>query len=139
MNNCIVQEGIVTGITPSSVTVSVTPPTACGSCQASSVCFGSSGGTREMVIPRPEGHFSTGETVRISMAPSMGRKAVFYGYLYPLVLLLVTLFLTYALIGNEALSALLSLLVLIPYYLILYINRNRMATEFRFSIEALPK
>ncbi len=139
MNNCIVQEGIITGITPHSVTVSVTPPTACGSCRASSVCFGSSGGTREIVVPHPAGRFTAGQTVRISMARTLGQKAILYGYLYPLILLITTLFLSHTLIGNEAISALLSILVLIPYYLILYFNRNRMATEFRFSIEALPK
>ena len=139
MNDCLVQEGIITGTTNHSVTVSVTPHTACGGCQASSLCFGSSGKAREIVISQAGGNFEPGQPVRVIMARTMVQKAVSLGYLYPLLLLVATLFLTHALTQSEALSALLSLFVLVPYYLILYLNRHRLAKEFRFSVEALPK
>ncbi len=68
------------------------------------------------------------------MEPSMGLRAVLYGYLLPLGVLMATIILVYLLSGSEALSALLGIGVLVPYYAGLYFMNDRLSRSFRFRV-----
>jgi len=68
---------------------------------------------------------------------SMGMMAVALAFIIPFVLLIVSLFVLMALIGNELYAALLSLAVLIPYYFILWLNKTRMKQHFSFTIKPI--
>ena len=48
---------------------------------------------------------------------------------------MVSLFLFSYLTGSELQAGLISLLLLLPYYLILYARRNKLKDTFRFEIE----
>ena len=53
----------------------------------------------------------------VRMEESLGRKAVLLGYVLPLVVLLVSIIVFLSLLKHEGLAALLSILMLVPYYL----------------------
>jgi len=69
-----------------------------------------------------------------SLEPSMGLRAVLYGYLIPLGVLMSTIILVYLLSESEALSALLGIAVLVPYYGGLYLMKDRLSRSFRFRV-----
>jgi sigma-E factor negative regulatory protein RseC len=71
----------------------------------------------------------------VRMEESLGQKAVLMGYGLPLVVLVGSIILFLSLLNHEGLAALLSILMLVPYYLILYLFRKRLQKEFRFRIE----
>ena len=77
---------------------------------------------------------STGEQVMVTMEESLGRKAVLLGYVLPLIVLLVSIVVFLSLMKHEGLAALLSLMMLVPYYLVLYLFRKKLRKEFRFRI-----
>jgi len=50
-------------------------------------------------------------------------------------ILLSSLILLLAITGSETLSALTSILLMVPYYLILYVNKDKIKASFRFFIK----
>ena len=75
-----------------------------------------------------------GDKVIVSLAPRFGFLAVFYGYILPLLVMLITL-LTVVFAGfSELIAGLSSIIVLIPYYFWLFLNRARFRQQFNFKI-----
>ena len=69
---------------------------------------------------------------------SMGMKAVMVAFVIPFLVLLAALFITMRITdGNEPVSALIALVTLIPYYIIIYLIRNRLSKTFTFTLETI--
>ncbi len=91
----------------------------------------------EKVIEVKNDHKSVlkpGDHVDLVMTRSMGNKAVILGYFLPFVFVLVTLLILSAFL-NELWAGLLSLSVLVPYYIILSLFKDRLSRTFEFKIE----
>ena len=128
--------GIVKNADSKSVMVSITSGTACSGCHAEGSC--SISGKEEKIIEVPgEYKLSAGDMVTIIMQKSMGYAAVIYGYVVPAVLMICSLIILLLISGNELASGLISIGILIPYYLILYLFRTSINSKFKFSIKQL--
>jgi sigma-E factor negative regulatory protein RseC len=68
------------------------------------------------------------------MEKTMGNKAVLYAYFLPFVILLTTLIVMLSIFHNEAVAGLTSLAILIPYYFILFLQRDKIKKKFTFRI-----
>jgi len=79
-------------------------------------------------------NYKIGDEVIVYMKKSLGQKAVFYGYLYPFLLVLISLIAMLAITSNEGLSALTALALLVPYYYIIYKLKDKLSTTFEFKI-----
>jgi len=91
----------------------------------------------EKVIEVKNDHKSVlkpGDRVDLVMTRSMGNKAVILGYFLPFVFVLVTLLILSAFL-NELWAGLLSLSVLVPYYIILSLFKDCLSRTFEFKIE----
>lgn len=132
----ICQEGTVLNTGTNSVIIRITVQSACAACHARDVCRPGDmeDKTIDVYTENPNG-YHRGQRVKVFIKESTGWQAVMYGYLAPFVVLFVALFVFINLTGNEALGALISLALLVPYYLILYLFRDRMRKKFRFSLE----
>jgi sigma-E factor negative regulatory protein RseC len=73
--------------------------------------------------------------VTIVFRQSQGFSAVFWGYLMPFILVLTTLIISNAFLSNELTAGLLSLAILIPYYITLYFFRHLLKKYFKFELE----
>ena len=92
---------------------------------------------KEIEIIDPQSNrFKKGDKVEVSFSRSQGPKALFLGYLLPFLFVIVTLFISYEITGDEVLAGISSLLILIPYYIILYTFRSRLKREFTFKLKA---
>jgi sigma-E factor negative regulatory protein RseC len=130
----IEHEGIVKKSDSNSVTVLISSVSACTGCHAEGYC--SLSGKEDKIIDiKGNYRFNTGDQVIIQMKKTMGHKAVLLGYILPLVLIVFTLILLISLSAPEGLAGLLSLVMLIPYYLILRIFRKRINNVFSFTIK----
>jgi sigma-E factor negative regulatory protein RseC len=136
-SNVIEHLGRVDAITANDIRVVIISQSACASCHAKGACTTADVAEKQVVISKPYHSYTVGETVKVTMKQSLGYKALFLGYILPLIVLLVSLFVFNALGFSEGLSGLLSLGVLVPYYLILYLFRKRIEKEFYFDIEKL--
>ena len=78
--------------------------------------------------------FKPGEEVIVSLAQNLGMWAVFLVYILPLLLLLGTLFAVSAAGGSEISSGISAIIILIPYYFWIFLNKKKLAGKFRFTI-----
>ncbi len=133
----IIHEGIITGISHDTILVSIIAQSACNACNAKGFCNVSGEGEKIIEVKKsPENEHKQGDRVLVTMQRSMGFKAVLFGYFFPFVLMMSTLIITQQITENEAFAGLAAIMVLIPYYSILYIFRQKIKTVFEFNIES---
>ncbi len=107
---------------------------ACADCHAKGVCSASDMKDKEVTIRNCEDDYKVGERVDIVMTLGQGSHAVLIGYVYPFILFLVSLLILSASGLNEVQAGVISLALLIPYYISIYIFRKKINQKFNFSI-----
>jgi positive regulator of sigma E activity len=131
--NTFIHSGIISKITSNSVIVSLEQNIHCESCRAKSACSISESNTKEIEIINSNDAFKINEHVKVILKKALGLKAVFWAYVFPFILMFSTLIIT-STIFKEWLAGLLSLFVLLPYYLTLYFLKNTLKSVFKISI-----
>ena len=132
----ISHEGVITKITDDELEIKILAQSACAACHAKSACSMGEQAEKILTVPRPKDQeFSLLQKVNVTMAIGQGNKAAVLAYLIPIVLLLAVLFTCLGLGLSEGLSALISIVVLIPYYAILYFRRDKLKRRFEYRIE----
>jgi sigma-E factor negative regulatory protein RseC len=132
----IIHPGIIENINGNKVSVRILSQSACSSCHAKQACTVADMKDKiiDAELDQPD-KWNPGDEVMVKMDESLGRKAVILGYGLPIVVLVGSIIVFLLLFKHEGLAALLSILMLVPYYLILYMFRGRLYKEFRFRIE----
>jgi sigma-E factor negative regulatory protein RseC len=129
-------EGIVTKITDEVLEIKILAQSACAACHAKSACGMGEQAEKILTVPRPKNQeFQLMQKVNVVMAIGQGNKAAVLAYLIPIILLLAALFICLGIGLSEGLSALIGIAVLVPYYLILYTQRDKLKRRFEYRIE----
>ena len=129
-------EGVITKITDDTLEIKITAMSACAACHAKSACTMSDQTEKILTVPRPENQeFHLFQKVNVIMTVGQGNKAAVLAYLIPIVLLLAVLFTCLGLGLEEGLSALICIAALIPYYIMLYLQRDKIKRQFEYHIE----
>ena len=132
----ISHEGIVTKITDDELEIKILAQSACAACHAKSACGMGEQAEKILIVPRPKDkEFSLNQKVNVTMAIGQGNKAAVLAYLIPIMLLLAVLFTCLGLGISEGLSALFGILALIPYYIVLYLRRDKLKEKFEYTVE----
>jgi len=131
----ISHQGYVKSVSNDSIIVNIVSQSACSSCHAKGSCSVSDMEDKEIEITNFNGHFVPGQQVNVRFQQSQGFTAVFWGYLFPFLLVMGTLIISNILIENELIGGLLSLGILIPYYISLYFFRHILKKMFKFEVE----
>ena len=133
----ISHEGVVTHITDDELEIKILAQSACAACHAKSACGMGEQAEKILTVPRPQGKdFTINQKVNVKMAIGQGNKAAVLAYLIPIMLLLAVLFTCLGLGINEGLAALISIVALVPYYIVLYLKRDKLRKQFDYTIEA---
>jgi len=133
----IEHEGIVSKIDGEKVIVNLTNVSNCSSCHVQGMCSVSDVDKKEIEIVSEIGDsLKKGDKVDVSFSKTSGPKALFLGYILPFLFVLITLLITFQITGNEAVSGLSSLAILIPYYSGLFMFRSKLKREFAFRLKA---
>ena len=128
-------EGIVDSVEDQKVIVRITQSSACGGCQARNICHAAESKDKLVEVRCADaGGFVTGQAVTVVGAESLGFKAVMWAFGLPLILLLAALVVAMSITGNERTAACAALGILIPYYVILFLLRDRFKKDFQFRI-----
>lgn len=126
--------GRVEKVDPGSVTVKIISGAACSGCHAEGYCS-LSGNVEKNVKVKGSYNFSPGDKVTVEMKQSMGYNAVLIGYIIPFILLITSLIVFISVSIPEATAGLLSIGVLVPYYLAIYLFRKKIDENFIFTIK----
>lgn len=139
MAEVIKHDGIVDYIEDTCIHVRIVQASACAACGAKSLC--SAAESKEKIVDvygADADAYHVGQRVMVEGAATMGMKAVRLAFLFPLLLLVAAVAVTMTLTGNnEAVAAVVALLVLAAYFLVLFANKKRLAREFTFSIKPI--
>lgn len=137
MSGEIIHTGIVKKLSGKGLVVSIINESACASCHAKGACTAADMKDKEVEIHHFDGEYSVGQHVTIIGKTEQGFKALFWGYILPFLLLLTILIISTSIGLSEAISGLSAIAVLVPYYLLLYLFRNKMKKSFEFEIKPL--
>lgn len=119
------------------ITVTITSSSACSACHAKGACTVADIQEKEIEIPQIKSHYAPGQEVTVLFQESAGFKALFYGYLLPLLLVFSVLIVIFSVTNHEILSGLLSLGILVPYYITIYFFRDKLKKVFKFEVEEI--
>ena len=137
MKSKISHKGIVEAVDGSKVKVRITQSSACAACKVANHC--SAAESKEKVVEVIDNVAAEtraiGDEVVVAMPVENGRRAVVIAFVIPFLLMVLVLVLTLWLSGDEALSALLAIASLVPYYAALFFAEKKIARKFSFVIE----
>jgi sigma-E factor negative regulatory protein RseC len=114
--------------------VRIEQKTACNDCHAKSSCLAFNRKEKIIEVNDYSGDYSLQESVIVSVRSSMGLFAVILAFAVPLLLVVFTLVAGIALSGSEVVGGLTGLSVLVPYYLILYLLRDKIKRKIKFTL-----
>jgi len=130
----IQHDGIVQKVGNDSVVVAISASSACAGCHAEGLC--NMTGKEEKIID-VQGKYNVvpGDTVTVLMQQSMGYKAIALSYLIPVLVVIVSLVVLVSLDIPELTAGLMSIGVLLPYFLVLFLLRRRINRIFTFTLK----
>ncbi len=131
----IEHKGIVKSVGKEKIAVSILAQSACSSCHAKSACSLADMQEKIIDINTSDTKYREGELVNLFYEESLGYKALFLAYIIPFFILLLTLIVSLQIFHEEGIAGLISLLILVPYYLILYFYKEKLRKTFTFKIE----
>lgn len=128
--------GIIKDIRGNEIQVSIINKSSCASCNLKGSCSVSDIQEKiiDVFVSNPD-DYSLGEGVDVYYKQSLGFRALFLGYLLPFIIMLFSMIIMVSLSDNELLAGLVSLSSLIPYYLLVYLTRNKIKKTFSFSVK----
>ncbi len=139
-NDNIEHEGVVVELNRDLITVEIESKSACSSCHAKGAC---SLGDTELKIIEIEGcdyaSYEVGERVNVLLKRTMGYRALWISYLFPLIILMVLLVSLSALGLSEPITGLGVIGGISVYYIIIWIIRDKLKRDFVFTIEKLNR
>lgn len=129
----ITHQGFVHSAKNGMVRVKIINMSACASCQVKGVCTASESEEKIIDVPTDK-NYKIGEKITIASKTANGFKALWLAYVLPFLLVLFTLIIFTSLKYSETQAGIFSLSVLIPYYFLLYVFRNKLKKKFTFEI-----
>ena len=115
--------------------VNIVNQSACSSCHSKSACTVADFQDKEIEIENFTKQYSPGQEVTVLFKESQGFTALFFGYVFPFILVLLVLILASEITHNELASGLFALAILIPYYVTIYFFRHLFKKVFKFEVE----
>ena len=135
MSVTIQHRGVVERIDGDKVFVKVEKESACQACHAKGLC-GERGGVRIIeVTTEYAASFAVGEAVVVALLKGrMAISSLVWGYLVPLVVLLVVLLSLHGLGVEDGIAAISTLGAVALYYVVLYLRRRQFEKKIQFTI-----
>ena len=129
-------EGIVVKVEGQEVTVRFVQSSACSACHAKALCSGGSSDSAErQIVANSYGvSYQVGEQVSVIVSSGLAWSAAVIAFGIPLALGLACLFVAVNSSGSEVLGSIITLAVLLVYYLIVWCFRHRLEHRVEFLV-----
>lgn len=135
MSNMIRHSGEVVLTDGTHLRVRILKEVPCSSCGAKKFCNSADSVEKFVdIIDDKASSYKNGDKVWLVGTTSMGVKAVWYGIGFPFLILIISLFVFSYFVDSELIVALLSLALLMPYYIILSFQRKWLDKHFLFTV-----
>lgn len=137
--NDISHEGIIISIEKENLRVRIIQNSACASCKIAGHCQTSESKEKIIEVTTPDyADFAVGDKVNVTESVGVGAKAVVFGFILPLALMMAAIISAItAFDTSEGVAALAGIASLLPYYLVLYFLRGYMKNIMGFGIDKI--
>lgn len=136
MENKISHEGVVETVKGDCARVRIVQAAACAGCKIAAHCNASESKIKYIDVKGSEViRHKPGDSVIVSTTVGMGSKAVRIAFVWPLLLLVVSLFGVKGAGGSDNLAVGIAFALLAVYFFILYLLRDKIGRRFSFSID----
>lgn len=136
MDEIVEHQGRILKIHENLIEVEIIPKSMCASCNVAGYCSVSNVETKIIEIPvQNSSEFSIGQIVDVYLTEDLALKAVFWAYGMPLIVLVLSLFISYFLLKNDLHAGLLAIAITGVYYIILSFFRKKLAKVYKFKIK----
>ncbi|MDR1202147.1 MAG: SoxR reducing system RseC family protein [Tannerellaceae bacterium] len=135
MKNTIHHRGVIEKIADHSIYVKIVQQSACAGCHAKSMCMAADSKEKIVEIPDSSGLYHVDDAVLVCGQSSMGMQAVLLAFVLPLLLVVIAIIFGTYNRWSEGISALAGLLILLPYYGVLYLLRDKLKKRFIFTLK----
>ena len=129
--------GIVESISEECVQVRILQTSACAACKVAGHCHASE--SKEKIVDVLNVHdasrLKVGDNVTVCASRHVANRALLLGFGLPLLILVSVLLIALFFLSDEGLAAMMALLALVPYYILLYLLRDRIRQKMAFFIE----
>lgn len=118
------------------VKVRILQTSACAACKVASHCNASD--KKEKIVEvfcDDAASYQKGQEVRVTASKQVAANALLLGFGLPFLLLILILIVTLKLSGNEGVAAIAALASLAPYYLVLWLFKDRIRQRLAFALE----
>lgn len=136
MSNKITHLGVIERIEDDCVQVRIAQTSACAACKVAGYCNAAE--SKEKIVEvccDDVAAYKVGQTVRVAISGQVAAQALLWGFGMSFLLMVLVLVVVLRLTGSEGWAAISGLAVLVPYYLALWLFRDRMRKQLSFSIE----
>lgn len=136
MNNTITHSGVIESISQNRITVRFVQVSACASCKVSGQCHASDQREKTVeIVSADASAYQVGEHVEVVADTGVGRRAVWWAFVLPLLLFLGSLFVVASVTGNETWGVLAAIFMLVVYYGVLHLLRDRIGRTLAFTLQ----
>lgn len=136
MDNKIHHSGIIDSIGEGIIKVRILQTSACAACKVASHCNAAESKVKIVdVVCHDTAQYKAGQEVVVSALRNVISHAMMLAFALPLVLMVVTLVSVMLWTDDEGTAGLASLAVLVPYFLVVWLFRDRIGRKISFSID----
>ena len=137
MSDKINHSGVVETVDGEHLRVRILQTSACSACKVAGHCSAAESKEKivDVVLGKGSVDYKVGDKVVVSTTHSAVGKALLVGFLLPFLVMVVALLVAIVVTSDELVSALVAIASLVPYYLIIYMLRDRLGRSVTFSIE----
>jgi sigma-E factor negative regulatory protein RseC len=136
MSNKISHSGRIESICDGCIKVQIVQTSACAACKVASHCNAAESKVKIVdVYVHDTGNYQVGQEVVVWASKDVANRALLLGFGVPFLLLISVLMISLKVIGDEGISALVALGSLVPYYLVLWLMKDRIQRTISFNLE----
>jgi sigma-E factor negative regulatory protein RseC len=137
MSTKISHSGVIERIEKDKVQVRIVQTSACAACKVAGYCNAAE--SKEKIVDvfcdSSAKNLTVGQSVTVTASGQVATRALLWGFGLPFLLMVSVLIVVLKWTGHEGVAALSGLGVLIPYYIMLWLFRDRMREQLAFSLE----
>ncbi len=137
MNSKTTHIGVIDSIKDNKIVVRVVQKSACASCQMASHCHAVESRDKLINVVMDASDLEVGDQVRVVIDSAIGYRALCWAMVLPLIFLVGTIILVRLIGCSELLAALYGVGILVPYYLVLRLMRNKIERTIFMSAEKI--
>ena len=137
MSESINHNGRIEKIEGNAIFVRIIQQSACSGCHAQGMCGASEKKEKIIEVNDNSGKYHVNEEVTLCGQSSLGLQAVLLAFVLPVILVVAAIVAGNYLQWDETTSGLTGLLLLVPYYCILYFLRETLNRKFIFTLKKL--